>query len=105
MNGISGMTGMSWGSWMSEMSGMNEMSGMSWINWLSKISELSGMSGIRVTFDRNTFISPKGFGNLLYSNCLGQDRTIQEFARPEMFYCSVIAIASFSCPIAQKRSF
>ena len=41
----------------------------------------------------------KGVADLLHSYCLGRERYIQAFTRTEMFYYSVIAIASFSCQI------
>ena len=34
----------------------------------------------------------KGFAELLRSYCLGQDRYIQAYARPELFYCTAITV-------------
>ena len=68
-------------------------------NW-SKNSFLS-IVFIRVTFDGNLFHSAEGlfkkfFADLLHSYCLGQDRYIQAFARPEIFYYSAITITFFA---------
>ena len=53
-----------------------------------------------MTFDGNLFHLAGGclkrFADLLQSYCLEQDRHIQAFARPEIFYYSAITAAPFS---------
>ena len=54
---------------------------------------------VRVTFDGNSSSRERlfnVFADLLHSYCLGQDRSIQAFGRPEIFYYSAIMVAYFS---------
>ena len=56
---------------------------------------------IRVTFDSNLLHLAEGlfknvFAELLHIYCLGQDRSNQAFARPEIFYYSVIMVVLLS---------
>ena len=55
---------------------------------------------VRVTFNGNLFHPAEGlfrkvFVDLLRSYCLGQDRSIQAFARMEIFYYCAITVAPF----------
>ena len=59
---------------------------------------LAQKSPARVTFDENSchLAVKKVFADLLHSYCFGQDRSIQPFARPEIFYYGEITVALLS---------
>ena len=55
---------------------------------------------VRITFNGNAFHPAIGlfkqvFADLLHSYCLGQDQTIQAFARPEIINYSATNVAFF----------
>ena len=51
---------------------------------------------LAATFHPVEGLFKKAYAALLHSYCLGPDRSIQAFARPEIFYHSAITVASFS---------